>query len=225
MTKETHKPDKRSEPACKSQLPSTVGHLVENISKADVESIQDRGMRCNRAPDEDHETKHSNTRVPQLGSLSKPRFKRRVESRWRFVSLSRLQEQLILEGERGECSTNRNQEHVNVSDENDSPLRGDRGSIAKTSYHAPLREIKRCGGVGDESLALAVACEDENEEAEHSVATVPALGFDGGAPAALGKGWVFLLVVGHGLGKDGKDLHTNGGRAAGGDREGGDADS
>lgn len=69
-------------------------------------------------------------------------------------------------------------------------------------------------------MALAVACEDEDEEAEHCVTTVPALGFDGGAPAAVGEGGEFLLVVGHGFGEDREDLHADGGNAAGGDRDG-----
>lgn len=104
---------------------------------------------------------------------------------------------------------------MDVCDEDDGPLCGDRLEIPEFGDDTPLLEVKRYIGIRDEAVTLAVSSEDKDKEAEHCVATVPAFSLHSGSPAAFCESRKIFLEVSHGVGEHGKDLHTDARRAAG----------
>ena len=89
-----------------------------------------------------------------------------------------------LEREGSEGADDRDEEDVDVSDEDDGTLVGDDLAHAGIGKGAPLVDIKDLVGIRDEAVALEVRGEGHEEHAEHGVATVPALSVGGDAKAA-----------------------------------------
>ena len=89
-----------------------------------------------------------------------------------------------LERQRSEGADDRDEEDVDVSDEDDGTLVGDDLTHASIGKGAPLVDIKNLVGIRDEAVALEVRGEGHEEHAEHGVATVPALSVGGDAKTA-----------------------------------------
>lgn len=169
-------------------------------------------MGGNTRSDQTNDAEHGDAAVPEFRLLGEASLKFGEEACRLLVGLSRLEQKLVLEGERSDGSGDGDAKDVDVGDENDGTLHGDGGGVAELAEHAPVAR-QRDGGVRDEPVTLAVAGGNQDQEAKHGVAAVPALGLDCGAPAAVGEGRIILLEILHGLRED-REHHAHADRCA-----------
>lgn len=195
---------------------STLRTLEETVSEPEVDDVHDRGMGGSSLEDEADNAEHSEARVPQFRFLVEAGGKFGDEAGGLLVSLATVEQELILEGERGNGGGNGDEQDMDVGHEDDCATLADGAVVAEVDEGTPLADIDEDAGVREEAVALAVARDDEREEAEHGVTTVPTLGLGRGAPAAVGKLRELFLVFGHGLGEGWDDVaHGDaGGRGA-----------
>ena len=110
-----------------------------------------------------------------------------------------------LEGEGGEGADDRDEENVDVGNEDDRTLVGDDLAEASIGKGTPLVDVKNLVGVGDQAVALEVRGEGHEEHAEHGMATVPALSVGRYTDTAACKLGVLVSElgnsVGHGVGR------------------------
>lgn len=106
-------------------------------------------MGRHRSADENHKSEHGDTGVPQLSTLGQSRLEGREETGRSLILLPRLQQERILEREGCQCGSNRDEQDVDVSDEDNCPFRADRLEVTELSDDTPLFEIQRDVGIGD----------------------------------------------------------------------------
>lgn len=92
-----------------------------------------------------------------------------------------------LEAKGGEGADDRNEEDMDVSDEDNGALVGNLSAEATIHKRAPLGGVKKLVSIGDKAVALEIRAKGHEEHAEHCVAAVPALSVGGHTDTAASE--------------------------------------